>query len=370
MRHLWIGTFIASLAGLGSASAATAAPQSPEAQLKICVNACSSTRGADDRATCKLQCRNEFEEAKLVAQTPPPKPVPKPAPPKTGTTLAATPAVAPAVSPKPAKVRWTAADLTRCQSVCDHEALSTDRATCRLQCKAKASEYSTATAKPPPPARANVSTTPHTGTYTPSGRLSANGPMVFSPTLPSTAPAARRALLEAEANKCKATCNRSAYRNNTDRETCKLTCNSKLNALPQGTIYHNGGASAAATRRAVIESSGGVAGPSPAPSYPAAATHSNYPSPPATGTSRPLPPAKSKTTLVASPTPAKSCAAVTSCNRGCDNQKSLCVSSCEQENKRATDRATCKLTCTNNVEVCAEICASKVSMCQPKAVAK
>ncbi len=370
MRHLWIGTFIVSMAGLGlgNASVAAAGPQSPQAQLKICANTClSSAKGDDDRATCRLQCRNEFNEAKLAEArtTPPPKPVPRPAPAVSPpATLATPPAATPPASPAAAKVRWTAADLTRCQSVCDHEALSTDRATCRLQCKAKASEYSTATPTPRPPPRPNVGKAPQSGGYTPSGRLSAGGPMVFSPKQPSTAPAARRNHLEAEANQCRATCNRSAYRNNTDRETCKLTCNSKLDALPQGTVYHTQGTSAEAARRAVIESSNGVAGGHRStPSYPAA----NYQAPPATP---PAPPSMGKTKLTASPAPAQSCAAVSSCNRGCDNQQSLCTSSCTQENKRATDRATCKLTCTNNVEVCAEICASKVSMCQPKAAIK
>jgi len=370
MRHLWIGTFIASLAGfgLGDAVAAPAGPNNLKAPLEKCVKACTAAGlKEDDRATCNLECRTQFEE-----QTPAPKPTPAPA----RTSAPPTPATS---TPAPSAA-WIAADLSRCNQTCDQEKLSPDRATCKLQCKSKAAELrsrapastpaaagSTYQASTPAP---SVHPAPSGGGqhYVPSGRLSANGPMVYSPGTPAPSTQPNRAALQAEVDQCKAQCNRAGYKTSTDRETCKLTCNSTLDALPQGTVYHNGGSSAADARRAVIESSNGVAGRSaqspPVYQYQAPATSGTSGT---TRTTPPPPPAKTATKIAApaSSVPA-SCPAVLSCNQGCTSSQSFCVSACNDENKRATDRATCKLTCTNNAEMCAETCAGKVSLCQPK----
>ncbi len=369
MRQVWIGTFLATLAGLGlgEAIAAPAGPQSMEAQLKACVKSCSaSSLKADDRATCKLECRYQFEAQPAAA------PSPSPSPSQT--------APRPAAAPAPTPAAWTAADLARCEGVCNAEELSTDRATCKLQCRSKAAELSASAAPQPahqpaaPNTQANASwrvppaqpatTTPTMGQYTPSGRLSANGPMVYSPGIPTMAgPAPDRAALQAQVNQCRAQCDRGSYTNSTDKETCRLTCNTILDSAPQGTVYHNAGSSAADARRAVIESSGGVAGNSP-PSYPVYQPAPSYHAPPSTGTSPPAPTPKTHGTIAAAPKPAPNCALVASCGQGCTAEQRSCTSSCDQASSSATDRATCKLSCKNNLEVCSEQCGEKAAQCK------
>ena len=381
MRQVWIGTFLATLAGLGlgEALAAPAGPQSMEAQLKACVKSCSaSSLKADDRATCKLECRYQFEAQPAAA----PSPSPSPSPSQSQTAPRPVAAPRPAAAPAPAPAAWTAADLARCEGVCNAEELSTDRATCKLQCRSKAAELSASAAPQPapntqanaswrvPPARPATTTTPTMGQYTPSGRLSANGPMVYSPGIPTMAgPAPDRAALQAQVNQCRAQCDRGSYANSTDKETCRLTCNTILDSAPQGTVYHNAGSSAADARRAVIESSGGVAGNSP-PSYPVYQPAPSYHAPPSTGTSPPAPASKTHGTIAAAPKPAPNCALVASCDQGCTAEQRSCTSSCDQASSSATDRATCKLSCKNNLEVCSEECGEKAAQCKAMSAAK
>ncbi|MCA9660207.1 MAG: hypothetical protein KC486_17825 [Myxococcales bacterium] len=336
---------------------------SAEAQLKTCVRQCAKNNTAsDDIATCKLECRYQFEDQPAPPASNPPRPA--------TSTVAAPPAPQPAPRPATATT-WTAADQTRCENLCNNEPVVTDRATCKLNCRAKADNNRAAPASPT--AGTGTYAAPSSApTYTPSGRLSANGPMVYSPSQPGSAPTpANNAALQAQVAQCKSECNRASYRTATDRATCTLTCDNLLDAAPQGTVYHNNsGVSGADARRAVIESSAGIAG-SPGPqSTSQGQWYRPAPQQPgATGTTPPAPAPKGPTSVSAATAPSAApatCQAVTACNQGCSYAQTTCAQECDQASRRATDRATCKLTCSSNYEVCSEDCAGKASLCRDK----
>jgi hypothetical protein len=373
MRNLWLGTLVASLAGLwlgdAVAAPASAGAVSAEAQLKTCMRQCAKTyKASDDIATCNLECRYQFEDQPAPSASTTPRPA---------TSTVAAPQPAPQPAPRPAtSTTWSAADQARCENLCNNEPVVTDRTTCKLNCRAKADNTRTAPASPTPGGPSKYVAPSSATTYTPSGRLSANGPMVYSPNQPGSAPApANNAALQAQVAQCKNECNRASYRTATDRATCKLTCDNLLDTLPQGTVYHNNtGASGADARRAVIESSMGNAGsPGAQPSSQAQWYRPAPQQPGATGTTPPAPAPKGPTSVSAARAPSvapATCQAVTACNQGCSYTQTTCAQECDEASRRATDRATCKLTCTSNYEVCSEDCAGKASLCRDKTAKK
>lgn len=355
MRTISLGLASFTFWLIGSVVAVAApSPAGSNVALNNCVSACNrASLKEDDRATCKLECRYLHESA--APASPPAAP-------------AATPPVAPAGAATPAPAAsatsWSPVEIQRCQSRCDASASENDRATCRLQC-----QRLTAPAAPSgPPQGAAASSPPSGAPYTPTGVASAGGPVVYSPTQ-ADAQASAQAVYAAQIEQqrvCVSECQRQAFRSPTDLETCKLTCQSLVEA-PSERVYFDPNAAGDARSR-VIQSSGGVAGaarPSAqaswyAPYEQGAPTSSPTITPPPGAAAAPPAPMKP----VLTPEAAARCSSIAAaCAQGCVSSRAACSSDCDATNKLATDRATCRLLCDGNQEVCQEGCGARSMRC-------